>query len=252
MIGQYLERYINVVKWDFEKLKRVAEEAQAKYDLRYGRNNLSPATPPVVEQTHITGSASTLPENVITTTQMPRYTPVPAIEPTSNVQLFYERHTLEYARCTVPIAMVLTSAVEFFGALIHDTDIWGNSNKFDTSVKNFFTYANMSPALTQNHVDLYRAIYRNGFMHGFFPQGMNIGINYDSSFENEPKLFFMDKGDIVFNVNRLKQIVEVVFDKIVADTAKHPTIQARLDDYNAYVELKTKDIVDTFKTNYVP
>ena len=253
MISEYLQQYINVVQWDIDQIVRIAQSAQRAYERHYGPLNLTPVT--TTQQlpagrsiaTPAASSTTTSSATIPPTTQAPNLTPANTSK--SNADLFYERHMPDHARCAVPLAMTLTSVVEFLGALIHTSDIWNNGNKFDTSVKNFFAYANVNPPLSQNHVDLFRAIYRNGLMHGFFPQGSNVAINYDSSFENDSRLFFIDKGDVVLNVNKLRQVVELVFSKIVADTLIHPTIEARLTDYSTFVENKTKTLVDTFKAN---
>ncbi|GAB4007147.1 hypothetical protein GCM10028808_10470 [Spirosoma migulaei] len=250
MIADYLQRYINVLKWDIDQIVAVANKAQAAYDAKYGNNSLTPVTPttfPIASpgSTPVTQSMAT-PAAMPQTTRPPS---MPSVAQPTNADLFHNRHEPEFARCTVPLAMVLTSAVEFFGALLHTSDLWNNGNKFDTAIKKFFAYANVTPALTQNQVDLFRAIYRNGFMHGFFPQGAEVAINYDSSFEVNPNLFFKDKGDVVLNVNKLRQVVDAVFAKIINDTSVHQNISDRLTEYNTYVEGKTRALVDEFKAS---
>jgi hypothetical protein len=245
MITEYLKRYINVVKWDINQIVRVANGAQAAYYERYGHNTSSLGTPTS------TPSIASLPNSVATPTAA--LAPTTSRDPNSvsstpltNADLFHQTHAPEFARCAVPLAMVLTSVVEFFGTLLHSSNILKKEEKFDLAVKNFYSYSKASPPLTQAQVDLFRVIYRNGLMHGFFPQGSNVAINYDTSLVSKP-LLFEDKGDVVLNVNKLLQVVESVFLIIVADTSVHQTIQDRLLEYETYTTKKTHDAILAYK-----
>ncbi|UFH51826.1 hypothetical protein [Spirosoma sp. KNUC1025] len=252
MIADYLQKYINVVQWDVNQIVKVAHGAEQAYNQRYGQNSLTPVTPGPTPglaghapkpTNSIATPTNSMGQTVAPTTQAPTTSARPT--PT-NVELFHQRHTPEYARCAVPLAMVLTSSIEFLGALLLNSNMWDNSNKFDSAVKKFFAYAELD--YNQNQIDLFRAIYRNGLMHGFFPQGSSVAINYDSTFEHKP-LFFVEAGDVVLNVNKLQQVVEAVFNKIVVDTSVHQTVADRLSEYNTFVEGKTRTHVDNFKAS---
>ncbi len=235
-VKQFLQNYVNVVQWDLKKMALIAEEAQNLQDEEKRRRNQytgpTPAPTPSVFGTTINHSS----------------------EYNYGSVSFFDSHKPEFARCAIPIAMVLTSSVEFLGALMHDDNLWSRDNrtlKFSKAVNKFFDYA--QKPLTENQVNLYRAIYRNGSMHSFFPQGVGIAINYDTRFNNYPLFFLNTQIDCIeLNVIELQKIVESVFAKIINDTSIYCRIEARYNNYKAQVDQDTTTIISGFRDNIPP
>lgn len=237
MINKQLQKYINVVTWDLQKMYKVAEDVQA-----------------AIEQ-------ETIIEQEQEVARIPSVTPIatPNIKPTTtnhqdHREDFYDYHKPEHAQCAIPIAMVLTSSIDFIGALLSHNNLFVNTNKFDSASKNFFKYledkgGNFGEKLhkSDNQRKLLFTIFRNGLMHDFFPKGVDVAIAYDKNYEHN-KLFFLEQDKVVLNVYKLRLIVEWVFDRINNDQTIADKIAARLKDYEDSLNTK-KGIIDDFKTN---
>lgn len=229
-VKRFLQNYINVVQWDLNKMVKIAEDAE----LQQKRS--------IVENS----SGLTVP------------TPTPAPTPSAfsavseadyGSKQFFESHKEEYARCAIPIVMTLTSSIEFLGALIHENNLWEKPHfeqKFKLAVSRFFEYA--GHPLTKSQKNIYRAIYRNGLMHSFLPQGLGIAINYDSRFLKYP-LFFHNKEIDCIELNGivLQKLVEPTFQKLIEDTNIHCTIIERYQNYEERVKRDTNTIISDFR-----
>lgn len=228
-VKRFLQNYINVVQWDLNKMVKIAEDAE----LQQKRS--------IIENS----SGLTVP------------TPTPAPTPSAfsiaseidyGSKQFFESHTEEYARCAIPIVMTLTSSIEFLGALIHENNLWEKTHfgqKFKFAVSKFFEYT--GHPLSENQIEIYRAIYRNGLMHSFLPQGLGIAINYDSRFLKYPLFFYNKEIDCIeLNGIVLQKLVELAFQKLIEDTDIHCTIIERYKNYEKKVELDTSKIISDF------
>ncbi len=127
-------------------------------------------------------------------------------------------------RCTIPIAMVCLSAIESLGSLLNAD---GYERDFQNSARTFFEYA--SNPQSENILNLLRAVFRNGMMHGFFPKGEKVGITYDSSLGEVLSLVYKENDHLIINVNRLVAILKSVFSKILADDSVHAVIEQNID-----------------------
>lgn len=218
MQNQFLKNYIEIVEGDLDKMIQVAVDAEKRYKTVNG--GPTPISPP--------STTPNLPDNqsvvetspIITTTEMPLSnhvnTPVTLPNP-------------KYARCAIPIAMTLTSSLEFIGCLLHQNNMWANNSRFNDVASTFFEYAGV-----EINVTLFRDIFRNGYMHIFFPQGNQVAINFDSSFKDKPLLFkYEDKLEL--NVYKLNEIVRGVFRKIIHDTTKVDIINMQIDNYRDFI-----------------
>ena len=238
MTGKNLiEDYITVIKSDLKKMRAIVDEVEKKI--------LEDSTKVILEADNHTSIAPSIP--------IPTPTPTPSITytPTENTYVrtsFKEKFDSEKARCAIPIAMVLTSSIEFIGSLLSEHEIWNSPKKFEISISTFFEYAD-NP-LTDNEIDLFRAIYRNGMMHGFFPQGSEIAINYDSHYQDLP-LFFLNTNINCIELNGIKlhEIVKGVYSKIIDDMSIHSRIEEQFHNYSEYVFNKTHSITNSYKNS---
>lgn len=232
MQNLFLRNYIEIIEGDLKKMVGIAKRAEKKYKIA----NSGP-TPISVDYARIISTPG------LTTTAMP---PPPSVNNRQPIPL----PNPKYARCAVPIAMILTSAVEFIGTLLHTSNVW--SRDFNLSLIKFFEYAEakgcIDETLSHQERDLFRDIYRNGYMHAFFPQGLDVAINFDSSFKGE-KLLFQFRGKMELNVYRFHQIVVAVFKNILLDTEKQDNIAARYLLYKQYAIDRTKDTITAYKNS---
>lgn len=148
------------------------------------------------------------------------------------------------SRCTIPLAMTCISSMETLGSLLDST---GYKRNFQNSIQCFFNYASVS--ITNDELDLLRAIYRNGMMHGFFPKGQKTGITYDSSLNSKLELFYKDGDYVILNVNRLCEITLDVFSKVFTDDTIHVIIDANLTTFIFNNDTETQVLINRVKTN---
>lgn len=230
MLNNQLQKYINVVTWDLQKMYKIAEDAQKEFDKVY--SSPIPTTPIATP-------------SIIGTT----------INHQDHRRTFHDIHQPEYARCAIPIAMVLTSSIDFIGALLSPRNLFGSGNKFDAAIKNFFQYLEnngggfgeiLHDKTGKNERNLLVTIFRNGLMHDFFPKGVDVAINYDTKYANK-KLFFPESGYVILNVYKLRLIVEWVLNRINKDETSAANISSRLADYEGALD-DIKDIIGTYKT----
>ncbi len=146
------------------------------------------------------------------------------------------------SRCTIPLAMACLSSNEIIGSLIKNT---GYTRNFQNSANCFFIYAGHT--INTAELNLLRAIYRNGMMHGFFPKGQKIGITFDSSLESKLKLFYVEDNHIILNVNRLCAITLNGFSKLFTDDIIHATIDSNLTQFITLNGTETQSIITAFK-----
>lgn len=213
MAVRVLEEYLNIVLWDVDKMAEIAQKVE--------ENN---------------NSKGPVPYSPSFTTQNPN---------THNSEV----HTAESARCTIPIAMALTSAVEFVGSLINaEKDIWGTD--FIQSVKNVFKYADLK-FKNDDEIKIYKEVYRNGLMHHFFPKGLKVAINYDSRFKNK-EIMFSYKGNLELNVYVLHRETKIAFKRVLADPDIQPIIERRINFYLKEANEKQKYLVDKYLNLYLP
>jgi len=196
---------------DIERLKLIANEGEEEYI-----NNLPPL--------HSLGP------DEIPTTQRP---------PLSH----FEHAITQPSRCTIPLAMMCLSIVEFLGNLVSPSC----NLTFQNGAKYFFCYADEN--ISNEERELLRDIFRNGVMHSFFPKGIEIGITYDSSLENRRELFIPFDNKIILNVNFLSHIVIHVLNKILIDTSIHEDVGSNLQKISDQEFQNMRKIIDNYKNS---
>lgn len=196
---------------DIEKLKLVAYEGEQEYI-----NTLPPL--------HNFGP------DEIPTTQRP---------PLSH----FEHAITQPSRCTIPLAMICLSIIEFLGNLVSPTC----NLTFQNGAKYFFCYADEN--ISNEERELLRDIFRNGIMHSFFPKSIEIGITFDSSIENRMELFIPFDNKIILNVNFLSNIVIKVLNKITVDTSIHEVVDSNLQKISDQEYQNMRRIIDNYKNS---
>jgi len=209
----YAEAYLRYLQQvsirDLEKLESIALEAEEEYILSLpSPHNFGP--------------------DEIPTTQRPPLT-------------HFETTLIQPSRCTIPLAMTCLSIIEFLGNIVSPSC---NLN-FQNGAKHFFLYTGDN--VPNKERELLREIYRNGIMHSFFPKGIEIGITYDSSLKSVDKLFIIYQSKIILNVNYLCSKVIFALNKIVTDTAIHPTVNVNLGKVSEQEFQNVTNVIEDFK-----
>ena len=221
MQNQFLKDYIEIVEGDLNKMVQVATDAEIMY--KAVNRGPTPISPPATTPNLPTNQPAVEIPPIITTTMMP-------LPNHTNTGGTITLPNPKYARCAIPIAMTLTSSLELMGCLLHDVNIWPKYGRFRDAANTFFEYAEV-----ETNVVLFRDIYRNGYMHIFFPQGNKVAINFDSSFKDE-SLLFKYENKLELNVYKLNEIVRGVFRKIINDTTKADIINTQIENYRVFIE----------------
>lgn len=196
---------------DIEKLKLVANEGEEDYI-----KNL----PPLHNFT---------PDEIPTTQRPP---------------LTHFEHAINHpSRCTIPLAMMCLSIVEFLGNIISPSC----NLSFQNGAMHFFCYADEN--ISNEERELLRVIFRNGIMHSFFPKGIEIGITYDSSLEIRRELFIHFDNKIILNVNFLSNIVIHALNKISTDTEIYEVVGCNLQKISDQEIQKIHRTIDDYKNS---
>lgn len=228
-IKRVLAYYIQVViKGDLEKLRNIALESE---QIEKAKTLPKPPSPtPSIENPPAPPLVTA--SSVITTTQPP---PGPESFNSSDPRT---------ARCTIPMAMTLISSIELLGAILKDPYEFS----FKKSIDNFFTYAGVP--LSTIEIEMLRSAFRNGMMHGFFPQGQEIAINYDLSM-NDSQIFVVNDDRVILNVKALSVIASATVYRMFTDTSIHATMQSAFDQWYNINKISALNEIQLFKSNWV-
>lgn len=249
-VEQYLINFTYLVEWDVNKLIAVAKEGGRKQPNPSAGNNSYATRTQTMSFPVPTPTSGIMPPGS-GTGMAPLSAPVNETDSSSeSVRLlgnpFLEQHTLEAAKCAVPMAMALIAAAEFTGAMLSQPNIWADNNKFDRAIRKFFGYAGFP--LDNTEYDVLRQSFRNGMAHNFMMQGKDVSIDYQQRFESINRLLFTEYGQVVLNVNKLQKIVFDVFKKLRADTSVYATVATSVQEYETGgVAQKTAQFLTAFR-----
>lgn len=171
-----------------------------------------------------------------------RYMATPTINDTfttrdvTNPYLDFDPRT---ARCAVPMAMSLFATINFIGYLIEPK----NANNFEQKLKAFLEYADKQFPMEEQKV--LSSIYRNGMMHGFFPKGSGIQIEFDPD-SKSTECLVCSYDIVILDVMALYRLVTDVFNKITNSAENLSVMQANLNRM-IDVDIDTPRIIQALK-----
>jgi hypothetical protein len=228
-IKRVLAYYIQVVvRGDLKKLTNISVESELIEKAKSAPKPPSP-TPPIKSPS---APHSVTVSSVITTTLPP---PGP--------ENFFQFDP-EVARCTIPMAMTLISSIELLGAILKNPYEFN----FEKSIENFFVYAGVPFSAIENK--MLRSAFRNGMMHGFFPQGEEVAISYDSAL-NDSQIFVVNNDNVILNVKALSVIFSNTAYKMFNDFSIHSTMQISFDQWYSRNKGSAGNEIQLFKSNWV-
>ncbi len=147
----------------------------------------------------------------------------------------------------IPITLALFSIAETVGTLLRNSaNIPAKKVKasFGETAKNLKTFFARTE-ICEKKIEAMTYLFRHGISHAYFPK-LGLALSYDKNNPNRSLFYKKSNGEIVLNVNILKDIVMSVLLEVKENPELHEDMNKRYEDLKQYNEKDRPYIFDVF------